>query len=53
MNEEYEDQPQQIQPPTIDQLMIGLMWEMQQLRLSIMALKESVDGLNSALREEE
>lgn len=42
---------QEVQPPTLDQLMLGLMWEMQQLRLSNMALKESIDGLIKAVQE--
>lgn len=52
MNEEYEDQIQQQQPPTIDQLILGLMWELQALRVSVAALTESVNGLNSSLRED-
>lgn len=47
-----EEQPNQQQAPTIDQLVYALAWEIQALRTSVMALKESVDGLNSAVREE-
>lgn len=48
MNEEQ----QQMQPPSIDQLIIALVMELQALRISVDALKESVNGLNSSLREE-
>ena len=42
---------QEVQPPQIDQLILGLMWELQQVRLSNMALKESIDGLIKAVQE--
>ena len=48
MNEEQ----QQIQPPTMEQLVLGLMWELQALRVSVQTLNESVQGLNNSLREE-
>lgn len=51
MNEEHNNQ--QPPQPTIDQLILGLMWELQALRVSVAALTESVNGLNSSLREEE
>lgn len=54
--ESYEDESpvqEQGQPqPTMDQLIYALMWEMQALRGSVMALKESVDGLTSVVRED-
>jgi len=45
MNEEQQQMPQ----PTIDQLILGLMWELQALRVSVQALNESVQGLSKAL----
>ena len=50
MNEEQQ-MHQEIPQPTIDQLILGLMWELQQVRLSNMALKESIDGLIKAVQE--
>jgi hypothetical protein len=47
MNEEQ----QQIQPPTMEQLLYALAWEMQALRVSVQALNESVQGLSKALED--
>ena len=52
MNEEEQLQQSQ-QPPTIDQLILGLMWELQMLRASVHELTGVVHGLTSTLKEEE
>ena len=38
--------------PTLEELVLGLMWEIQHLRNSIYVLTETVNGLNNSLREE-
>ena len=52
MNEEEQLQQSQ-QPPTIDQLILGLMWELQALRSSVHELTGVVYGLTNSLKEEE
>jgi hypothetical protein len=53
MNDFTEEQEQQaMQPPTIDQLVIALMYELQALRTEVYYLRETVHGLNGTLREE-
>lgn len=49
MNEEHDNQ--QMPQPTIDQLILGLMWELQALRVSVLTLNESVQGLSKALED--
>lgn len=43
---------QEVRQPTMEELILGLILEMQHLRMSIHALNEAVEGLNNALREE-
>ena len=50
MNDEINNQ--QPPQPTLEQLLYALAWELQALRISVDALKESVNGLNSSLRED-
>ena len=50
MNEEHNNQ--QPPQPTLEQLLYALAWELQALRVSVSALTESVNGLNSSLRED-
>jgi hypothetical protein len=48
-----EQEQQAMQPPTIDQLLLGLMYELQALRTEVYYLRETVHGLNGTLREEQ
>ena len=41
-----------VHQPTLEELVLGLMWEIQHLRNSIYVLTETVNGLNNSLREE-
>lgn len=52
MTEEEQLQQSQ-QPPTIDQLILGLMWELQALRGAVHELTGVVHGLTNTLKEEE
>ena len=47
MNEEQQQMPQ----PTMEQLLYALAWELQALRVSVMALNESIQGLSKALED--
>jgi hypothetical protein len=47
MNEEQ----QQIPQPTMEQLLYALAWELQALRVSVLTLNESVQGLSKALED--
>lgn len=53
MSEEMTIEEQQGTPITIEQLVVALVWELQQLRMSVDALKESVNGLHTTLIENE
>lgn len=47
-----EQEQQAMQPPTMEQLIWGLMYELQALRTEVYHLREAVHGLNGTLREE-
>ena len=51
MNEEWQEQeaPAEL---SMDQMVMGLIWELQALRHVILALNETVSSLNKSLREE-
>ena len=54
MNEFTEQQEQQaMQPPSIDQLVIALMYELNNLRTEVVNLNRSIQGLNATLLEDE
>ena len=54
MNEFTEQQEQQaMQPPSIDQLVIALMYELNNLRLEVVNLNRSIQGLQATLLEDE
>lgn len=44
---------QEVQQPTLDQLIFALMWELQALRSSVHELTGVVYGLTNSLKEEE
>lgn len=47
-----EQEQQAMQPPSMEQLIWGLMYELQALRTEVYHLRETVHGLNGTLREE-
>ena len=51
MNEEWQEQeaPAEL---SMDQMVMGLIWELQALRVTVQHLNETVDSLNKSLREE-
>ena len=53
--EEYtEEQVQQaMQPPSVDQLVIALLYELNNLRVEVVNLNRSVQGLQATLLEDE
>jgi hypothetical protein len=47
-----EQEQQAMQPPSMEQLILALMYELQALRTEVYYLRETVHGLNGTLREE-
>lgn len=48
-----EQEQQAMQPPSMEQLIWGLMYELQALRTEVHFLRGAVQGLNGTLREDQ